>query len=354
MGLYSGIGETVYGSVTDQAGLARLHADLSDRNAARAFNRQAAYMEQQAGTNNSRVNPLPLRSQEELTRNNEQINEFIKKGYFKKDNNGNYVMTHAGFEEMRRMEDPLPSSGYAGNPKYYERKHSAFYNFMTKLNGGKSFLDKDGKVLPGWGPGRAGALFATHVNNTEGGAYDTYRNTEYDRQLDPTYGGKVMEQIKSNMGSRGLIAVDFDVKKGWKETKKLSSKDLDGYHVSNIRYSKYGNTAILQKDGEDPIRVKLPSGIHIAAEYNIQSAIANADEWTDIINSGKKPQLSSDGRVMRDKSGNIVYTNEPLNEEDKAILQQRQLDALNTLGGYGSQLVVPSVTKNEEYSPFGF
>lgn len=354
MGLYNAIGDTVYGSVTDSAGMARLQADLSDRNAARAFNRQAAYMEQQAGTNNSRVNPLPLRSQEELTRNNEQINEFIKKGYFKKDNNGNYVMTHAGFEEMRRMEDPLPSSGYAGNPKYYERKHSAFYNFMTKLNGGKSFLDKDGKALPGWGPGRAGALFASYINNNQGSSYDTYHTTEYDRQLDPTYGGKVMEQIKSNMGSKGLTAVDFDGKKGWKDTKKLTSKDLDGYHVSNIRYSKYGNTAILQKDGEDPIRIKLPKGIHIAAEENIQAAIANVDEWTEIINSGKRPKVTADGRIQRDARGNIVYTNTPLTSEDLSIFQRNQYDALNSLGAYGSQLVVPSTTENETYKSFGF
>lgn len=355
MGLYSGVGETSYSNITDAAGMARLQSDLADRNAARAFNRQVSYLEQQqANSNNTRVNPLPLRSREELSRNNEQINKFVEEGYFEKDKNGNYIMTHKGFEEMRRMEDPLPSQGYAGSPDYYKQKHSAFYNFMVGLNGGKSFLDKNGKALPGWGPGRAGALFTSYVKNNEGNSYDTYHTTEYDRQLDPTYGGKVMEQIKSNMGSQGLTSVDFDGKKGWKENKKLTSKDLDGYHVSNIRYSKYGNTAILQKDGEDPIRIKLPKGIHIAAEENIQAAIANTDEWTEILYSGKRPVISPDGRVSRDKKGNIVYTKEPLTADDIAIIQRNQLDALNTLGSYGSQLVVPSVTKNEEYSPFGF
>lgn len=355
MGLYSGVGETSYSNITDAAGMARLQSDLADRNATRAFNRQVSYLEQQqANSNNTRVNPLPLRSREELSRNNEQINKFVKEGYFEKDKNGDYIMTHKGFEEMRRMEDPLPSQGYAGSPNYYKQKHSAFYNFMVGLNGGKSFLDKNGKALPGWGPGRAGALFASYIKNNEGDSYDTYHTTEYDRQLDPTYGGKVMEQIKSNMGSRGLTSVDFDGKKGWKENKKLTSKDLDGYHVSNIRYSKYGNTAILQKDGEDPIRIKLPKGIHIAAEENIQAAIANTDEWTEILYSGKRPAITPDGRVSRDKKGNIVYTKEPLTADDIAIIQRNQLDALNTLGSYGSQLVVPSVTKNEEYSPFGF
>lgn len=362
MGLYSGIGETVYGSVTDQAGLAKYQSDLAEQRAVNAFNRQVAYLEGQAGTNNARVNPLPLRSQEELSRNQKQIDDYVKAGFFEKDAKGNYIMTHKGFEEMRRMvskggvksvDDDYTSYPF-GAPGKSEKVHSDLYNFMTRLNGGKPILDKNGKALPGWGPGRAGALFSSHINNSQEGSYDTYHTTEYDRQLDPTYGGKVMEQIKSNMGSRGLTAVDFDGKKGWKDTKKLTSKDLDGYHVSNIRYSKYGNTAILQKDGEDPIRIKLPKGIHIAAEENIQAAIANVDEWTEIINSGKRPKVTADGRIQRDARGNIVYTNTPLTAEDLSIFQRNQYDALNSLGAYGSQLVVPSTTENETYKPFGF
>ena len=43
-----------------------------------------------------------------------------------------------------------------------------------------------------------------------------------------------------------LDIVDFDGKKGWKQGDALTSADLKGYKATNVRYSRYGNTAILQ------------------------------------------------------------------------------------------------------------
>ena len=149
--------------------------------------------------------------------------------------------------------------------------------------------------------------------------------------------------------------VDYDGKNGWKNVDTKNASDLNGYKVTNVRYSKYGNTAILQKDGEEPIRVRIPRGMNLGAEQNVQAAIANADDFGKVLARGKRPMLSSDGtRFIRDVKGDIMFTNADLTPEDRAIFSQYQRAALNEMGSYGSQMVVPSETEAEKYKPFGF
>lgn len=381
-GLYNAIGTTKFDHFQDQAGLTQLQYDLQDRNNARQHARTVAEQkrrervtaQQQQGAGGAggatRLNPLALRSPQEISTNKKEIDRWIKAGYFKKDARGNYRMTHRGFEEMRRMVtrtkpdgslymsgDPMISA-YVGPQETY-REHTPFYNFMVKLNGGKSFLDNKGHVLSGWGPGRAGNLFGAYVARNQEGSYDTYHSTEYDRQLSSAYGKEVMSQMWSAAGTKGgnrvLIPVEFNGKNGWKEGKALKASDLSGYTVSNIRYSRYGNTAILQKDGENPIRVGLPKGIHLGSESNINTAITNADDYGLILSRGMRPRTNASGTaLLRDANGNIQFTSTPLTDADRTLFTQYQRDALDEMGYYGSQLVVPSKTKDEEYSPFNF
>lgn len=360
-GLYNAIGTTKFDNFTDSFSM---QDTLNARQHARAVAEQkrrerVAAQQQQTAGGATRLNPLALRSPQEISANKKGIDNWLKAGYFTKDANGRYRMTHKGFEEMRRMEHNPGSPGYAGSPEYYKPKHTAFYNFMVKLNGGKSFLDKKGKALPGWGPGKAGDLFNAYVARNQEGSYDTYHTTEYDRQLSSDYGKEVMTQMWSAAGTRGgdkvLIPVEFNGRNGWKEGKALKVSDLSGYTVSNIRYSKYGNTAILQKDGENPIRVRLPKGIHLGSESNINTAIANADDWGLILSRGMRPKTNAQGTaLLRDTDGNIQFTSTPLTEADRVLFTQYQRDALDEMGYYGSQLVVPSKTKDEEYTPFNF
>ena len=230
---------------------------------------------------------------------------------------------------------------------------------MDAANGGKSLIDSNGKVLPGMGPGNAGNIFARAIKNNQDGSYDTYHSTEYDRQVNSTYSNAFTEQIwsaaRTSGGKKVLDVVDYNGKDGWKNVKQLTAADLKGYKVTNVRYSKYGNTAILQKDGEDPIRVRIPRGMNLGAEQNVQAAIANADEYGMVISRGKRPRLTKDGTAFqRDKNGQIVFSNENLTSEDIAVLRKYQKQALNEMGSYGSQMVVPSETEPEKYNPFGF
>lgn len=325
------------------------------------------------GASNNLINPLPLRSQQEVSAKNKEIQEYVRKGYFEQDPvTGQYKMTHKGWEEYRKKSAnndkraALLAAGETGDEE--ARKvalampntvPSKFRVFMDELNGGKSFVDNRGNALPGWGPGRAGNLFAKAVKENEEGSYDTYHSTEYDRQLPSSYGETFTEQLwsaaKTMDGKKVLDVVDYNGKNGWKPVGTMGVSDLKDYKVTNVRYSKYGNTAILQKDGEEPVRVKIPRGMNLGAEQNVQAAIANADEYGMILSKGKRPMLNRDKTgFLRDSKGEIMFSNENLTSEDRAIISRYQREALNEMESYGSQFVVPSQTEDNKYKPFAF
>jgi hypothetical protein len=227
---------------------------------------------------------------------------------------------------------------------------SKFKQFMDAQNGGKPLL---------WQPEVNGNIFARAITNNQEGSYDTYHSTEYDRQIPSSYGGTFTEQMWSAArtadGKKVLDVVDYNGKNGWKPVGTMGVSDLKDYKVTNVRYSKYGNTAILQKDGEEPIRVKIPRGMNLGAEQNVQAAIANADEYGMILSKGKRPMLDRDKTgFLRDSKGEIMFSNENLTSEDRAIISRYQREALNEMESYGSQFVVPSQTEDNKYKPFAF
>lgn len=330
-------------------------------------NRRAAYahsLTQRITGGNNLVNPLPLRSQQEVSENNRQIQEYINKGYMKQDAvTGRWQMTPEGWKEYRRMSASdekraaLLAAGEASNSearrealRMPDTVPSKFKQFMDVQNGGKALL---------WQPGINGNIFARAIKSNEEGSYDTYHSTEYDRQIPSSYGGTFIEQMWSAArmadGEKVFDVVDFNGKNGWKNEGTVNTSDLKGYKATNVRYSKWGNTAILQKDGEEPIRVRIPKGMNLGAEQNVQAAIANADEFGEVLYRGKRPMLDRDGSgFLKDVKGEIMYSNEDLTREDRILYSGYQRQALNEMGSYGSQLVVPSETEPERYKPFGF
>lgn len=378
-GVAAGVGARDVQLHTDEAQKMALDDMYKQRAEERQFNRAVALEREKARINGTQnpaandnvINPLPLRSQQEISEKNKDIQEFINKGYVKQDPvTGQYTMTKEGWKEYRtktannEKRQALLAAGQASDSeaaakakKLPDTVPSKFRTFMDELNGGKSFVDAKGNALPGWGPNRAGNLFSSGIVKYQEGSYDTYHSTEYDRQLASAYGNEFTKQLWSaarmSNGKKVLDVVDYNGKKGWKQGKALDSSDLKGYTVTNVRYSKYGNTAILQKDGEEPIRVKIPKGVNLGAETNVQAAIANADDYGMILGRGKRPMVL-DGRIVRNAKGEIMFTSENLTPEDRAAFERYQRDALNEMSSYGSQFVVPSTTKNDEYNPFAF
>lgn len=362
-GLWSAVGETQYQTLDNWRAKMAEEEAMKIRAEKRAAATQAATQ-----SNKYKVNPLPLRSPQEVSENNKQIETFIKQGYLKRTSDG-LVLTRGGLKKLRaahftptiqsweiykKANPGVSRSAYddmVAQVKGMGNRPNQFSNWYNKNIGGYDI--KTGKV------NTPTTRLNRYENSINEGSYDTYHSTEYDRQLDSTYGKEYTKQAwsaaPSKDGEKYLQGVAFNGKNGWVDTKKYTKKDLKGYYISNVRYSKWGNTAYFQSDEEgkdELIRIKLPRGVNIGVEANIKSAISNADYWGDILYKNKRPKIDRKGNIMTDSHGNILYTSTPLTQADKTDLKHKQEEALQDLYGYGSQAVVPSQTNTEQINPW--
>lgn len=322
------------------------------------------YQKQQTETNEPRLSPLALRSQEEMDTANSLVDYYTKEGYLKRNSHG-LVLTNKGLSALRESH----YSWEEWKKKYPKSKPTDYYAYINS-----SGMEHDNNFA-GWYKSQIGGFSRSnlgqgtvstpttrlnaYVNAHRQGSYDTYHTTEYDRQIDPgDYSKAVTQQLWSAAGNGKLEQVSFgkapNGSRGFVTKKKLSGSDLKGYSVTNIRYSKYGNTAILQNKDNDVIRVRLPKGIHLASESRVSSAISYADTYGEILNKGMQPKLRSNGDVVRDRNGNIQYTNTPLSNADRVVIEKNQKDALDEMNDFGAQLFVPSKTKTEEYGDLSY
>lgn len=361
-GLWSAVGETQYQTLDNW------RAKMAEQEAMQKRAEKRAAAAKEAESNKYKVNPLPLRSEQEIGASNKKVQDYINKGYLKRTKAG-LTITQRGLSELRganrtpivqswesykRQHPGATKSSYdtmVAEVKSIASRPSEFYQWYNKNIGGYNI--RTGKV----------ATPTTRLNAYEHsikqGSYDVYHSTEYDRQLPSTYGTEYTKQIWSAAstkdGEKYLQGVDFNGKNGWSNTKKYTKEDLEDYEVTNIRHSRWGDTAILQssKSGKnDVIRVKIPKGINIGAETNVRNAISNADYWGSILHKNRRPMIDRSGNIATDTRGNIIYSNSPLTEADKIDLKRKQDAALQDIYGYGSQTVVPSVTSNETISPW--
>lgn len=320
-------------------------------------------------TNRYRVNPLPLRSPQEITEKNKQIEDFIKKGYLMRTDNG-LTLTKRGLSQLK-MDKFVPLGTTSWEQYKKDNPNASRSSYETMLAEAEMKTAKP-TLFSSWYNQNIGGYDSltgkvdtptTRLNKYEssvqGNSYDVYHTTEYDRQLDSDYGKEFMTQIWSNAGTedgkKKVQGVEFNGRDGWSKTKTYDKSDLEGYRVTNVRYSRYGNTAILQSDKEgknDIIRIKVPKGINIGAEINVDSAIGNTEDWNNILQTGKKPIITSDGRIAKDSNNNIVYTDIPLSESDIIVARQKRSNSVQDIYGYGSQTVVPSQTTSEQINPW--
>ena len=361
-GLWSAVGETQYQTLDNW------RAKMAEQEAMQKRAEKRAAAAKEAESNKYKVNPLPLRSEQEIGASNKEVQDYINKSYLKRTKAG-LTITQRGLSELRganrtpivqswesykRQHPGATKSSYdtmVAEVKSIASRPSEFYQWYNKNIGGYNI--RTGKV----------ATPTTRLNAYEHsikqGSYDVYHSTEYDRQLPSTYGTEYTKQIWSAAptkdGEKYLQGIDFNGKNGWSNTKKYTKEDLEDYEVTNIRHSRWGDTAILQssKSGKnDVIRVKIPKGINIGAETNVRNAISNADYWGSILHKNRRPMIDRSGNIATDTKGNIIYSNSPLTEADRIDLKRKQDAALQDIYGYGSQTVVPSVTSNEQISPW--
>lgn len=336
--------------------------------------------------NNVPIDPIALRSPDEVSENNKKLERFIKEGKIRVNPDGTIIMTKKGMDALKETTKPMTGGwnlkealrmqkaklerkyGKGKVPKaeldkfekdfkesYGDRftKHKDFYNFIKEANGGKSivgYVDGDKLALrAGWGPNRISNMLTQFKANNNMGSYDTYHHTGYKQQVDSTTGNRIMESIWSSAGTKDgnsvVQPVVFAGKEGWKEKgDPMTAEDLKDYRVIDKVYTKYGTVATLWKNGANPITVKLPKGMNDYYQKKVDAAVNSADELQDILQTGRRPltrtvSLPDNTQyqlIERDNDGNIRYTNEPLTQEDITLFRGRQREHLNSMMLYGS------------------
>lgn len=360
--LYQAVGQTNIGAYEDKAAVLAAEEEMRIRAEKRA---RAAIEEEQ---NNYRANPLPLRSPQEISKSNKKIQDFIDKGYLMRNNNG-LVLTKRGLQELNSSNFKIPTLSWEDYKKKNPGASKSSYDSMvaqTERMGNKPnyFSTWYNKNIGGYNSlTKTVSTPTTRLNNYENSiksnSYDVYHTTEYDRQLDAEYGKEYMTQMWSGAdtenGEKVLKGVEFNGKDGWSAIKTFNKKDLKGYRVTNVRPSRYGNTAILQSDEKDKnevIRVLIPEGINPTAEDNLIRARKNAEYFDNILKTKKQPILDRNGNLLIDSKDNVMYSNIPLTKEDMTVFDNKRNRALQDIYAYSSQIVVPSETSNEQIKPW--
>lgn len=374
-GLWNAIGQTQYQMVTDEYG-------IKSALEARAARRQKE-AEDAARLQSNRLNPIAVRDQHEVDKKALLVKRWKDLGYIKEDSKtpGRYTLTVKGFEAYKIGEKriAMPNRGAAtiaelgaSVPGIVTRPDKGFENeegFAQFIKGNIKFRGPAYSVTKGGhevvNPALGDSL-TEYIKSSEEGSYDIYHTTEYKRQLSDEYGKEVMRQLIDAAPERGYNIVNFDSKtRTWKSTEDpIKITDLKNPTVTSLNYSRMGTTAIIHtKDSKGKItgqyRILVPQlNMNPTMATDLQNSIANADDFGAILAKGRKPEIYYDVegnmRYKKDENGDIIFTNIPLTQADIKWLENKQDGELENMGIFGSQLVVPSSTKDEQYEVINF
>lgn len=352
-GLWSAVGETQYQTLDNwRAKMAEQEA-MQIRAEKRAAARKAEE-QRQARLNNLAINPLNIYSSRELSKDEKRYKENMKRysKYFYKDSHGQMRMTYAGWKEYNRNATPRVTSAGSGSGT------ARLMNVETQMQNGskkftptafRQFMDNLGayKVTKGkWQPGNLGNVWSKYVNSSAGrtSRYDATRVTEYDYPIAGAQQGDMKDAIMTAGRGLSLKEVDYDSKsKQFKDTgEEITMEDLksDKYKVTATRFSPYGTTVMIQDDKGNVRRYRMPAGINTTNEQNRDRAMAAANQWQQVVNTGQ--YTDARGNVHQATPDEITYA------------QQQYAQAIQQAYLFHSQLGVQNKTKEQEFNPYGY
>lgn len=351
-GLWSAVGETQYQTLDNW------RAKLAEQEAMqkRAEQRKAAAA-QQARLNSLAINPLNIYSSRELSKDEQTYKDNVKKysKYFYTDAQGRVRLTEAGLNEYRRNATPrVTTSGSGGGTARLMNTETqmAQANRPFTPTPFKKFLDSIGGSMrmeegAGWNSARIGNLWNNYVNNTPAARtarYDATRVTEYDYPIASAQQGDMKDAIMTAGRGLSLKEVDYDSKsKQFKDTgEEITMEDLksDKYKVTATRFSPYGTTVMIQDDKGNVRRFRMPAGINTTNEQNRDRAMAAANQWQQVVNTGQ--YTDARGNIHQATPDEITYA------------QQQYAQAIQQAYLFHSQLGVQNKTKEQEFNPYGY
>lgn len=174
--------------------------------------------------------------------------------------------------------------------------------------------------------------------------YDATRVTEYDYPIASAQQGDMKDAIMTAGRGLSLKEVDYDSKsKQFKDTgKEITMEDLksDKYKVTATRFSPYGTTVMIQDDKGNVRRFRMPAGINTTNEQNRDRAMAAANQWQQVVNTGQ--YTDARGNIHQATPDEITYA------------QQQCAQAIQQAYLFHSQLGVQNKTKEQEFNPYGY
>ena len=341
-GLWSAVGETQYQTLDNwRAKMAEQEA-MQIRAEKRAAARKAAE-QRQAQLNNLAINPLNIYSSRELSKEEEEYNNNLKNysKYFYRDAQGRMKLNYAGLQEYRNIRETTINGKKV-------TLLTGFKMLIDKLGGGKYIGVTDTKEgQTNWQPGNIGNLWNNYVNNTPAARtarYDATRVTEYDYPIASAQQGDMKDAIMTAGRGLSLKEVDYDSRtKSFKDTgEEITMEDLknDKYEVTATRFSPYGATVMIQDDKGNVRRYRMPAGINTTNEQNRDRAMAAANQWQQVVNTGQ--YTDARGNVHQATPDEITYA------------QQQYAQAIQQAYLFHSQLGVQNKTKEQEFNPYGY
>lgn len=338
-GLWSAVGETQYQTLENW----RAKMDETDR--------RKGIQAEQARLNSLAINPLNIYSNRELSISEKDYKDSIQKysKYFEK-KNGKWTMNEAGWKEYNRSTGeskktgPLGVSGrtISAQARGENPDHTEFRKFMDSMGismSSDSFNSSQGEA--------AGTIWGDYVKESpmaKIARYDATRVTEFDYPIAGTQQGDMKDAIMTAGRGLSLKEVDYDSKsKQFKDTgEEITMEDLksDKYKVTATRFSPYGTTVMIQDDKGNVRRFRMPAGINTTNEQNRDRAMAAANQWQQVVNTGQ--YTDARGNIHQATPDEITYA------------QQQYAQAIQQAYLFHSQLGVQNKTKEQEFNPYGY
>ena len=342
-GLWNAVGETQYQTIQNQDYLNPLQ-ELQKKNLEKQLNPTPS------------INPLNIYSSRELSKDEKVYNDNIRKfsNYFYTDAQGRTRLSEEGMKEYRRNAAQRITSTGSGSGT------ARLMNVETQMQNDsrfvptefKKFMDSIGMNpkqgdIDNWNDVAIGNLWQKYVNENpvaKTARYDATMVTEYDYPIASAQQDDMKDAIMTAGRGLSLKEVDYDSKsKQFKDTgEEITMEDLksDKYKVTATRFSPYGTTVMIQDDKGNVRRFKMPAGINTTNEHNRDMAVAAANQWQQVVNTGQ--YIDEKGNVHQATKDEIAYAQ----KQYEQAVQQAYL--------FHSQLGVQYKIKEQEFNPYGY
>ena len=347
-GLWSAVGETQYQTLDNwRAKMAEQEA-MQIRAEKRAAARKAEE-QRQARLNSLAINPLNIYSSRELSKEDKKYKDNMKKysQYFDfNPEDGQWIMNEKGWRAYnKKTYIPLIGASSVGMPRTQVQSFdSTFKKFIDGLGGGSAIKSdyygpNQGKII-----GKLWGRYASNSPESRTARYDATRVTEYDYPIASTQQDDMKSAIMTAGRGLSLKEVDYDSgSKQFKDTgEEITMEDLksDKYKVTATRFSPYGTTVMIQDDKGNVRRYRMPAGINVTNEQNRDKAMAAANQWQQVVNTGQ--YTDAIGNIHQATPDEITYA------------QQQYAQAIQQAYLFHSQLGVQNKTKEQEFNPYGY